>query len=180
MFQVFQNARSSLCFVCLDFVFLKVRLFAITSVFTPFIPLTVVCRPMLNKYCGVNRLCSFMHFSACCYCGVNRLGSAMHFSAYCRCQQVVFSHVFQCSLSLVSTDCVQSCVAMLTVIGVNRLCSVMHFNAYCCWCQQVVFKDTLDVYIEHRLLMEQRAHPDGQDVTHDPRNKYPPELMRRL
>lgn len=48
------------------------------------------------------------------------------------------------------------------------------------WCQQVVFKDTLDVYIEHRLLMEQRAHPEGQEVTRDPRSKYPPELMRRL
>lgn len=45
---------------------------------------------------------------------------------------------------------------------------------------QVAFKDTLDVYIEHRLLMEQRAHPDGQEVTRDPCNKYPPELMRRL
>ena len=111
------------------------------------------------------------------------------------CRQVVFSHAFQCLLS-VSTGCVQSCVSVLTVIGVNRLCSVMRCNAYCHWCQQVVFsrvfqcllslgqqvvfKDTLDVYIEHRLLMEQRAHPDGQDVTRDPHNKYPPELMRRL
>ena len=164
MFQVFQNARSSLCFVCVDFVFLKVRLFAITSSFTPFIPLTVVCRPMLQQILW----CQQAVFSRAFQCLL-----------LLWCQQVVFCHAFQCLLS-VSTGCVQSCVAMLTVIGVNRLCSVMRCNAYCHWCQQVVFKDTLDVYIEHRLLMEQRAHPDGQDVTRDPRNKYPPELMRRL
>jgi len=45
--------------------------------------------------------------------------------------------------------------------------------------KEIVHKDTLDVYIEHRLLMEQRNHPDGQEVTRDPRNKYPAELMRR-
>lgn len=45
--------------------------------------------------------------------------------------------------------------------------------------REVSNKDALDVYIEHRLLMEQRNHPDGQEVTRDPRNKYPPELMRR-
>jgi len=44
----------------------------------------------------------------------------------------------------------------------------------------MVHKDTLDVYIEHRLLMERRNHPEGQEITRDPRNKYPPELMRRL
>ncbi|XP_046607823.1 DNA replication licensing factor Mcm7 isoform X1 [Neodiprion virginianus] len=39
-------------------------------------------------------------------------------------------------------------------------------------------KDSLDVYIEHRLLMEQRnRHPGDQ---RDPRNNYPPELMRRF
>lgn len=43
---------------------------------------------------------------------------------------------------------------------------------------QVVAKDSLDVYIEHRLMMEQRAR-DPAD-TRDPRNQYPPELMRRL
>lgn len=43
----------------------------------------------------------------------------------------------------------------------------------------MVNKDQLDVYIEHRLLMEQRHHQE-QEVTRDPRNKYPPELMRRL
>ncbi|XP_074657741.1 DNA replication licensing factor mcm7-like [Tubulanus polymorphus] len=42
-------------------------------------------------------------------------------------------------------------------------------------------KDALDVYIEHRLLMEQRNHPQGQgEVTRDPMNQYPPELMRRF
>lgn len=37
-------------------------------------------------------------------------------------------------------------------------------------------KDALDVYIEHRLLMESR----NRHVQHDPRNKYAPELMRRF
>ncbi|KAL5003980.1 hypothetical protein ScPMuIL_017436 [Solemya velum] len=46
--------------------------------------------------------------------------------------------------------------------------------------REVVHKDTLDVYIEHRLLMEQRNHPDGQEITRDARNKYPAELMRRF
>lgn len=45
-------------------------------------------------------------------------------------------------------------------------------------CVQVVAKDSLDVYIEHRLMMEQRGR-DPAD-TRDPRNQYPPELMRRL
>ena len=49
---------------------------------------------------------------------------------------------------------------------------------FCCF--EVVSKDALDVYIEHRLMMEQRLHRDGDDVTRDPRNKFPPELMRRL
>jgi len=49
-----------------------------------------------------------------------------------------------------------------------------------CGCQ-VVSKDSLDVYIEHRLMMEQRLHRDNNtDVTRDPRNQFPPELMRRL
>lgn len=39
-------------------------------------------------------------------------------------------------------------------------------------------KDALDVYIEHRLLMESRNRHDGEQ--RDPRNKYAPELMRRL
>ncbi|KAK0087089.1 hypothetical protein PV325_001758 [Microctonus aethiopoides] len=39
-------------------------------------------------------------------------------------------------------------------------------------------KDALDIYIEHRLLMESRnRHPGDQ---RDPRNKYAPELMRRF
>lgn len=45
----------------------------------------------------------------------------------------------------------------------------------------MVPKDALDIYIEHRLLMEQRNHPDGDaEVARDARNKYPAELMRRL
>lgn len=43
---------------------------------------------------------------------------------------------------------------------------------------KIVAKDSLDVYIEHRLMMEQRGH-DPAD-TRDARNQYPPELMRRL
>ncbi|KAH9369748.1 hypothetical protein HPB48_007715 [Haemaphysalis longicornis] len=43
--------------------------------------------------------------------------------------------------------------------------------------KEVVAKDALDVYIEHRMLMESRNHQPG-DIR-DPRNKYPPELMRR-
>jgi len=48
-----------------------------------------------------------------------------------------------------------------------------------CVCK-VVSKDALDVYIEHRLMMEQRLHRDAEEVTRDPHNKFPPELMRRL
>jgi len=41
-------------------------------------------------------------------------------------------------------------------------------------------KDTLDVYIEHRMLAEQRFHPEGeQEIGRDPSNKYPTQLMRR-
>jgi DNA replication licensing factor MCM7 len=43
---------------------------------------------------------------------------------------------------------------------------------------QVANKDPLDVYIEHRLMMEQRNRQPGD--FRDPRNRYPPELMRRL
>ncbi|XP_003737980.1 DNA replication licensing factor mcm7 [Galendromus occidentalis] len=39
-------------------------------------------------------------------------------------------------------------------------------------------KDTLDVYIEHRIMMEQRLRQPGD--THDPRNNYPPELLKRF
>lgn len=44
--------------------------------------------------------------------------------------------------------------------------------------REVVAKDALDVYIEHRLMMEQRGR-DPAD-TRDPRNQYPAELMRRF
>ncbi|XP_045472033.1 DNA replication licensing factor Mcm7 [Harmonia axyridis] len=44
--------------------------------------------------------------------------------------------------------------------------------------QQVVAKDALDVYIEHRLMMEQRLRQPNEHK--DPRNKFPPELMRRF
>ncbi|XDV37895.1 hypothetical protein PO909_007421 [Leuciscus waleckii] len=44
--------------------------------------------------------------------------------------------------------------------------------------REVVAKDALDVYIEHRLMMETRGR-DPAD-THDSRNQYPSELMRRF
>lgn len=44
--------------------------------------------------------------------------------------------------------------------------------------REVVAKDALDVYIEHRLMMEQRLRQ--QNETRDARNKFPPELLRRL
>ena len=45
---------------------------------------------------------------------------------------------------------------------------------------QVVAKDALDVYIEHRMMMEQRIAQDRGEITRNPQNKYPAELMRRL
>ncbi|XP_038624223.1 DNA replication licensing factor MCM7 [Tachyglossus aculeatus] len=44
--------------------------------------------------------------------------------------------------------------------------------------KEAVRKDVLDVYIEHRLMMEQRSRDPG--ATRDPQNQYPPELMRRF
>lgn len=44
--------------------------------------------------------------------------------------------------------------------------------------RDVVAKDSLDVYIEHRLLMETRTR--NQMEQRDPRNRFPPELMRRF
>lgn len=40
-------------------------------------------------------------------------------------------------------------------------------------------KDVLDVYIEHRTLMEQRMHQNVDEIR-NPMNRYPDELMRRL
>lgn len=44
--------------------------------------------------------------------------------------------------------------------------------------REVVNKDVLDVYIEHRLMMEQRSRDPG--AARSPQNQYPPELMRRF
>lgn len=44
--------------------------------------------------------------------------------------------------------------------------------------REVHAKDALDVYIEHRLLMESRSR--NQMEQHDQRNHFPPELMKRL
>lgn len=45
--------------------------------------------------------------------------------------------------------------------------------------REVSFQDILDVYIEHRITMERRNHPDADD-DYDWRSKYPAELMRRF
>lgn len=42
----------------------------------------------------------------------------------------------------------------------------------------VVAKDSLDVYIEHRLLMESRMR-NPNDIR-EAKNRFPPELMKRL
>ncbi|KAG4073434.1 hypothetical protein HA402_000658 [Bradysia odoriphaga] len=42
----------------------------------------------------------------------------------------------------------------------------------------IVAKDSLDVYIEHRLLMESRLHNDAE--TRNPNNQFPTELMKRF
>uniref|UniRef100_A0A4X2JQL9 DNA replication licensing factor MCM7 n=1 Tax=Vombatus ursinus TaxID=29139 RepID=A0A4X2JQL9_VOMUR len=44
--------------------------------------------------------------------------------------------------------------------------------------KEVVNKDVLDVYIEHRLMMEQRSQDPG--ATRSPQNQYPSELMCRF
>uniref|UniRef100_F7AUJ3 DNA replication licensing factor MCM7 n=1 Tax=Ciona intestinalis TaxID=7719 RepID=F7AUJ3_CIOIN len=44
--------------------------------------------------------------------------------------------------------------------------------------REATYKDSLDVYIEHRMHMEQRNHQDPAEHR-DWRNKYPSELMRR-
>ncbi|XP_065203758.1 DNA replication licensing factor Mcm7 [Planococcus citri] len=43
--------------------------------------------------------------------------------------------------------------------------------------REVAAKDALDIYIEHRLMMEQRQHQNGEQ--RDSHNRYPPELIRR-
>ncbi|KAF7284013.1 hypothetical protein GWI33_022635 [Rhynchophorus ferrugineus] len=44
--------------------------------------------------------------------------------------------------------------------------------------KDVIAKDALDVYIEHRLMMEQRSRQPNEQKTE--RNKFPPELMKRF
>lgn len=44
--------------------------------------------------------------------------------------------------------------------------------------RQVEDKDILDVYIRQRLKIESRFHEEGE--YRDPRNRYPPELLRRF
>ncbi|CAF2634186.1 unnamed protein product [Rotaria sp. Silwood2] len=45
--------------------------------------------------------------------------------------------------------------------------------------KEIQNKDVLDVYIEHRTLMEQRMHHNS-DEARDPMNRYPEELMKRF
>lgn len=48
-----------------------------------------------------------------------------------------------------------------------------------CNSTQVTARDSLDVYIEQRLMLQQQQQrPDS--VPRNPRNMYPPELIRRL
>lgn len=44
--------------------------------------------------------------------------------------------------------------------------------------RDVIAKDSLDVYIEHRMLMQNRLRNPME--TRDPNNQFPPELMRRF
>ncbi|XP_010007753.1 PREDICTED: DNA replication licensing factor MCM7, partial [Nestor notabilis] len=44
--------------------------------------------------------------------------------------------------------------------------------------QEVPPRDVLDVYLEHRVLLEQRGRAKGEP--RDPQNQYPPELLRRF
>ncbi|XP_061220059.1 DNA replication licensing factor MCM7 [Neopsephotus bourkii] len=44
--------------------------------------------------------------------------------------------------------------------------------------EEVPPRDVLDVYLEHRLLLEQRGRDRGEPQ--DPQNQYPPELLRRF
>lgn len=44
--------------------------------------------------------------------------------------------------------------------------------------RDVIAKDSLDVYIEHRVLMQNRMRNPME--TRDPHNQFPPELMRRF
>ena len=45
---------------------------------------------------------------------------------------------------------------------------------------QVTSHDVLDVYIEHRMLLRSQHHRQEEDGGRNPRNEYPPELVRRL
>lgn len=44
--------------------------------------------------------------------------------------------------------------------------------------RNVVAKDSLDVYIEHRQMMESRLRANNE--VRDAKNRFPPELMKRL
>ncbi|XP_063997132.1 DNA replication licensing factor MCM7 isoform X1 [Pogoniulus pusillus] len=46
--------------------------------------------------------------------------------------------------------------------------------------REVTRRDALDVFIEHRLLLEQRGRDREGGDNRDPHNRYPPELLRRF
>ena len=58
--------------------------------------------------------------------------------------------------------------------------SLTHNDCYC-FLHQIENKDVLDVFIEHRMMMERQLHPlqPGQTNT-DIYKMFPPDLLRRL
>ena len=45
--------------------------------------------------------------------------------------------------------------------------------------REVAPRDALDVFVEHRLLLRQRAQQSTQESIRDVRRSYPPDLLRR-
>ena len=46
--------------------------------------------------------------------------------------------------------------------------------------RDVAPKDALDVFVEHRILLRQRAQQSAQESLKDIRRSYPPDLLRRF
>ena len=46
--------------------------------------------------------------------------------------------------------------------------------------RDVAPRDALDVFVEHRLLLRQRAQLSTQETLRDIRRSYPPDLLRRF
>uniref|UniRef100_A0A0A9XGX9 DNA replication licensing factor MCM7 n=1 Tax=Lygus hesperus TaxID=30085 RepID=A0A0A9XGX9_LYGHE len=63
----------------------------------------------------------------------------------------------------------------------NMIADIVHEILPTYKTQRSVAKDALDIYIEHRILVEeQRRAATGDRGQRDPHNQYPPELMRRF